>query len=136
MLTPGFLMMAVAFLGFESTERLLISLMIGIGAIAVLWLGFTRGTYITIEEKNLYGRLFFLRGNVTALSHVVSLHQRHTFGGLMAEMYMRYRTKDDRLAERGLVSKQGIKKSEFQRLLDAICLANPNIKIDPDLLDS
>jgi hypothetical protein len=34
MLTPGFLMMAVAFLGFESTERLLISLMIGIGAIA------------------------------------------------------------------------------------------------------
>jgi hypothetical protein len=49
MLTPGFLMMAVAFLGFESTERLLISLMIGIGAIAVLWLGFTRGTYITIE---------------------------------------------------------------------------------------
>jgi hypothetical protein len=54
----------------------------------------------------------------------------------MAEMYMRYRTKDDRLAERGLVSKQGIKKSEFQRLLDAICLANPNIKIDPDLLDS
>ena len=52
----------------------------------------------------------------------------------MVEVYMRYRTKDGRLAERGLVSRQGIKKSEFQRLLDAIRSANRNIKIDPDLL--
>jgi hypothetical protein len=135
MLAPGSLMIAVAFLGFESTERLLISLMVGIAGLAVLWLGFTRGTYITIDENKLYGRLFFLRGNVTALSDVISIHQRHTFGGLMAEVYMKYRRKDGTIAERGLVSKQGIKNSEFKNLLEVIRSANPNIRIDPDLLD-
>jgi hypothetical protein len=53
----------------------------------------------------------------------------------MAEVYMKYLKKDGTIAERGLVSKQGIKKSEFKNLLDAIRSANPNIKIDPDLLD-
>jgi hypothetical protein len=40
----------------------------------------------------------------------------------MAEVYMRYRKKDGRITERGLVSKQGIKKSKFNNLLEAILL--------------
>jgi hypothetical protein len=136
MLAPGVLMMTVAFLGFGSPERLTFSLLAGIVVLVAGWLGFARGTYVTIDEnKDLYGTLFFFRGKVTSLSDVVSIHQRHTFGGLMAEVYMKYLKKDGTIAERGLVSKQGIKKSEFKNLLDAIRSANPNIKIDPDLLD-
>jgi hypothetical protein len=80
------------------------------------------------------GTLFFFRGNVTALSDVLSIHQRQTFGGLMAEVYMKYRKKDGTIAERGLVSRQGIKKSDFRKLLEAVLSVNPDIKIDQDLI--
>ena len=101
---------------------------------AALWLGFTRGTFIIIDGKNLYGTLFFVRGNVTALSDVLSIHQRQTFGGLMAEVYMKYRKEDGSIAERGLVSRQGIRKSDFRKLLEAVRSVNPDIKIDQDLI--
>ena len=128
-------MITVAFLGFETTERLIVSIIVGIGVMLLLWLGFTRGTYITLDGTKVYGKLFFFRGNVTALADIVSIHKRHSFGGLLAEVYMKYRKNDGTLAERGLVSKQGIKKSELKNLLEAIRSANRNIKIDPDLFD-
>jgi ribosomal protein S8 len=53
----------------------------------------------------------------------------------MAEVYLKYKNKDGTVAERGLVSKQGIKKSELEQLLNAIRQANPNIKIERDLID-
>jgi hypothetical protein len=132
----GFLLMSVPLITSGAFLKFAISWAVVGGLLVLVWFGFARGTYVTIDEKkDLYGTLFFFRGKVTSLSDVCSIHQRHTFGGLMAEVYMRYRKKDGTIAERGLVSKQGIKKSEFKNLLDAIRSANPKIKIDPDLLD-
>jgi hypothetical protein len=131
----GFLLMSVPLLTSGALVKFVTSGAIIVGLLAIVWLGFTRGTYITIDGTRVYGTLFFFRGKVTQLSDVVSLHQRHTFGGLMAEVYMKYRKADGTIAERGLVSKQGIRKREFKNLLGAIRLVNQNIKIDPDLLD-
>jgi hypothetical protein len=132
----GFLLMSVPLMTSGAFLKFAISWATVGGLLVLLWLGFAHGTYVTIDEnKNLYGTLCFFRGRVTFLSDVVSIHQRHTFGGLMAEVYMKYRKKDGTIAERGIISKQGIKNSEFKNLLDAIRSANPNIKIEPDLLD-
>ena len=130
----GFLLMSVPLLTSGALLKFITSGAIVAGLLALVWLGFARGTYITVDGTNLYGTLFFLQGNVTALSDVVSIHQRHTFGGLMAEVYMKYRKKDGAIGERGLVSKQGIKKDELRKLLEAIRSANQSIKIDQDLL--
>jgi hypothetical protein len=135
-LALGFVLMSVPLIISGAFLSFAISWAVVGGLIGGVWLGFARGTYVTIDDNgNLYGTLFFFRGKVTPLSDIISIHQRHTFGGLMAEVYMKYRKKDGAIAERGLISKQGLKGREFRKLLEAIRLANPHIKIDPDLLD-
>jgi hypothetical protein len=55
LLTPGFLMMAIAFIGFESFSRIILGCMVGIAVLASMWLGFTRGTYAEIDTgENVY----------------------------------------------------------------------------------
>jgi hypothetical protein len=101
--------------------------------IAILWFGFARGSYVTIEGNvKLYGT-FFIRGSVTHLSDVISIGQRYRFG-TMSEIFLKYRKKDGSVGDKGIVSKQSMKRRDFRRLINTIQTANPKIEIDPGLL--
>ena len=98
----------------------------------IVWVGFTRGVYITVSEDELILTRFFLNSRPTPLVDIVSIHQRPTFGGLFAEVYLRVRNKDGSLRNQGLLNKPGMKESEYKRLFDVIISVNPNVKIDED----
>lgn len=135
LLTPGFLMMAVGFIGFNSGVKLIVALAVGTGVLIALWFALARGTHVTIDEnKNLYGTLFFFRGRTTPLSDAVAISAQKAFMGAMTEVYITYRKKDGTLATRTIVSKEGLKKSDFKKLLQTIRSANPNIDIPKELL--
>jgi hypothetical protein len=134
-LTPGFLMMALGFIGTSPVSRLILALAVGLVVLIALWIGLVRGTSVTVDEnKNVCGRVFFIRGKVTPLSDVLSIKARKTFAGLMTEVYMTYRKNDGTVVDRGLVSKETLRKEDFTKLLEAISAANPNIEISRRLL--
>jgi hypothetical protein len=103
--------------------------------IALFWLSFTRGVYITVDGKSVYGTVFWIRGKVTRIGDIVSIHRNPTFAGLMAEVVMKVRRKDGAIVERGLTNKPGVAESDFKKLLEAIRSINPHIEIDQDVLD-
>jgi hypothetical protein len=131
----GFLLMLLPLAISGEFARFSIDLVVLCLALTFLWIGFTYGSYVAIEDdKRVYGKFCFIHGNSTLISEIVSIHRRGMFGGSMSEIYLTYRTKSGHVAQRGLVSKQGMRKDDIERLLDTIRNANPRIKIDPGLL--
>jgi hypothetical protein len=130
----GFFLMSVPLIIDGSVVKLAVLLGILTGVLGPIWVGFARGTYITVANGKVCGNLFFAPGKKTPIADVVEIKQRTIFGGLMAEVYMTYRAKSGTLLERGLVSKQGLKKSELKNLLELIRSTNPSIDIAPELL--
>ena len=128
-LTPGFLMIATAFIGFDSIGKLILSLAVGVGVLVVMWLGFARGTYVTIDESNnLYGTLFFFfRGRTIPLKDATTMTTRETFAGGVTVLYLTFRKKDGTEETRSFAAKQAFKKKDLKSLLEAIHSANPNI---------
>ena len=136
LLTPGFLMMALAFIGFDSVPKLGLAFAAGIGVLALLWVGFARGTYVEIDAKNnLYRTSGFFMRKAIPLSSIVSLNTRGTFAGLMTEISLTYRDKDGTLRTIGTMNKQSLKKSEMRKFLTTLRSASPNITIPQELLD-
>jgi hypothetical protein len=136
LLTPGFLMMALAFIGFDSVPKLGLAFVAGIGVLALLWVGFARGTYVEIDAKNnLYRTSGFFMKKAIPLSSIVSLNTRGTFAGLMTEISLTYRDKDGTLRTIGTMNKQSLKKSEMQKFLTTLLSANPNVSIPQELFD-
>ena len=136
LLTPGFLMMALAFIGFDSALKLGLAVVAGIGVLALLWAGFARGTYVEIDAENdLYHTSGLFIGKALPLSSIVSLNTRGTFAGLMTEISLTYRDKDGTLRTIGTMNKQSLKKSEMPKFLTTLRQANPNIIIHQELLD-
>jgi hypothetical protein len=134
-LSIALLLMFVPLITSGAFVRLAVAIGIAGGLLAIMWFGFARGTYVTIDDnENLYGTLFFVRGKVTPLSEVVSLNARQTFMGAVTEVYVSYRKKDGSFGERGVVSKESLKKEDFKKLLETIHAANPNIEFADDLL--
>jgi hypothetical protein len=136
LLTPGFLMMALAFIGFDSVRKLGLAFVAGIGVLALLWAGFARGTYVEIDSKNdLYRTSGFFMRKAIPLSSIVSLNTKGTFAGLLTEISLTYRDKDGTLRTIGTMNKQSLKKSEMQKFLTTLRSANRNITIPQELLD-
>jgi hypothetical protein len=129
----GSLLMLVPIILSGSVAQLLKYLIPVLIALAILWLAFTRGSYITIDEKNVSGRFLFVQGKITPLSEVTSIRARRTFLGLITEVFMTRRKNDGTLVEVGLVSKESLSAADFRRLLEAIRSVNPNIDIEPAL---
>ena len=103
--------------------------------LSLLWIGFARGSYITIEgNKRLFGTVAFIRSRTSDPSNIISIRARATFGGLMTEVYMMYRNPDGTVTDRTLVSKNSLRKDDLPRLLRSIATANPTIDIDRTLL--
>jgi len=132
----GILLILVPLIVNDSIYKFALTIAIVLPILGILWLGFARGTYITVEKKNgkIYGTLFFIRAHTTDISNVVSVRDRGTFGGLMTEVYMTYRNTDGTTADRTIATKQSFKKSDFRKLLEAIRSANPHVEISPSLL--
>lgn len=133
--TVGFLLMCVPLVTSGSFYKLATSALIFSSSLILIWIGFARGSFITIDEKNIYGTLFFIRGKVTPIADIVSVHSRSTFGGLAMEIYMKVRDEDGKIFERGLAGKPGLRQSELKKLLEAIRKENPITDIDQHQLD-
>jgi hypothetical protein len=131
----GSLLMLVPIILSGSIAQLLTYLIPVLSALAMLWFAFTRGSYVTIDEKHVRGRFLFFPGKVTPLSEVTSIRARSTFLGLITEVFMTRHECDGTLVEVGLVSKESLSAGDFRRLLETIRAANPNIDIDPSLLN-
>jgi len=127
-------MIAISLLNGRFLENINLFLIVG-GLILLFWLGFTRGSYITIDGQNVYGKVFLIRGKTTQIPDIISIRRNPTFAGLMSEVVMGVRKKDGTITERGLINKPGLTESDFKKLLVVIRSINPNIKIDQDLLD-
>ncbi len=135
MLTPGFLMMALGFIGFKSVPMIILSLVVGTGVLVILWFGLARGTYITIDgNKNIYNTLFFFKVNTILLSDIVALTTRGTFMGAMTYIYATYPDKKGNLIKRTIVTKGVLRKEDFKKLMETIASANPNIDIPKELI--
>jgi hypothetical protein len=130
----GFLLMSIPLVTAGSYSKLVVSLGALFVILGLVWTGLARGTHVTVADGKICGKVFFIRGKITVIADIVEIKQRKTFGGLMAEVYMTYRTKSGTLLERGLIGKQGLKKSDLKNLLAVIRSANPAIEIDPELL--
>ena len=126
------LMAALSLLSGPSTRPVLFLAVTG-ALLLLFWIGFLRGSYITVDDKNVFGRVFFIRGRTTSIADIVSIHRRGTFGGAMAELYMMVRGKNGMVTERGLVGKPGLTESDLKKLLDIIRSKNPMIEIGQDV---
>jgi hypothetical protein len=136
LLTPGFLMMAVAFIGFETVSRIILALIVGIGILALMWFGFARGTYAEIDtDNNAYRTAGFFMQKTVPLSAIVSLNTRRTFAGLMTEISLTYRDTNGTMRTIGTMNKQSLKKREMRKFVDTLRSANPDIAIPQELLD-
>jgi len=118
-----------------------VEMIIGIVIVAIfvgfIWLGITRGTYITIDDnKNLYNTFFFIKRNVIPLSSIVSLNVRHPalLLGRATEVWKTYRDKDGRIVSKSFVTRETMKRNDFKKLLEEIRQENPNIAISEELL--
>ena len=127
------LMVAGGLLVTGPSIRHVVFLAVSGGLLLLFWLGFSRGSYITIDGQNVYGKVFFIRGKTTQIPDIVSIHRNPTFAGLMSEVIMRVRKKDGTITERGLVNKPGLTESDFKKLFETIRSINKSIEIDPNL---
>ena len=119
-----------------SFAKLAIGTAIVIILLTVLWFGFTRGSYTTVDENNnLYGTVFFIRCRMTPLSDVISLGTRGTFMGAMTTINFTFRNKKGVLETRSVATKEVLEKKDLQKLIEAIHSANPNINIPKELIE-
>jgi hypothetical protein len=127
-------MMALGFIGTSSAPRLVIALIIGFGALAAIWLGFARGTYVLIDrDNNMYRTSGFFLSKTVPLSDIVELSTSATFAGLMTEIKLTYRDKDGHLRIINTMNVQSFKTREFKNYLNTLHLVNPNIAIPREL---
>jgi hypothetical protein len=133
-LAPGFLMIALAIIGTNSIPSVILAMIIGFAALAVLWLAFTRGTYVLIDpENNLYRTSGFFFSKTVPLSDIASLRIQGAFAGLMTEVHLMCRDKDRRLKTLTTMNVQSFKKHDFKVYLETLHSANPNIAIPQEL---
>ena len=95
----------------------------------------TKGTYITITDKEVQGRVLFIPGKKSELATVKALKTRGSFGGVITQIYLVYEdTKaGKKLPDRGLTSKDMLPKKDLQELLRTIHQTNPHIEIPEEL---
>jgi len=127
------LMVAGGLLVTGPSIRHVVFLAVSGGPLFLFWLGFSRGSYITLDGQNVYGTVLFIRGRLTQISDIVFIRRNPTFAGLMSEVIMGVRKKDGAITERGLANKHGLTEGDFKKLIETIHSINPNIKIDQDL---
>lgn len=120
------LMAGFALLG-EVSLRPVIFLIVANIPLILFWIGFSRGSYITLDGQNVYGTVLFIRGKMTQISDVVFIRRNPTFAGLMSEVIMGVRKKDGAITERGLTNKPGLTENDFKKLLEMIHSMNPHI---------
>lgn len=133
-LTPGALMTAIGLLGFKSGYELAMSLIVGISVLFILWFGFAKGTYVSIDENGvLSSTLFFFTRVFIPLKQAVELRTRDTFMGGVTELHLLLREENGLIKDKVFGSRQAFKKKDFKQLIETISLANPAIKISSDL---
>lgn len=131
----GILLMSVPLLLDGSLIKILTNLVPIIGILLLLGFGLSRGTYITINEKELRGRVLFISGKKMLLSNIISIKKQGSFGGLITQIFIMYKNQDDSVSDRSLISKEMLKKEDLIDLIETIYTANPNIIIEEDLLN-
>jgi hypothetical protein len=103
-------------------------------SLSVFWVAANKGTFVTIDDKEICGRVLYLFGGKTSISSIVSLKKVGSFGGAITQIYMMCRREDGSIEERGLTSKEMLKKEDLKELIEIIRIANPSISIPSDLL--
>src|SRR3989338_3122738 len=64
------LMVAGGLLVTGPSIRHVVFLAVSGGLLLLFWLGFSRGSYITIDGQNVYGTVLFIRGRLTKISDI------------------------------------------------------------------
>ena len=137
---PIVFVVLIGFIGLSHLNvatTIMLSLAITIALLTFLWFGFSRGTYITIDEDhNLYNTGLFIKRAVTPLSHVVSLKAQHPLlmSGKITVVWKVYRNAAGKLVTKSLVSRQALSENDFKDLIERIHNANPRIDIADELL--
>ncbi|MFZ1987608.1 MAG: hypothetical protein WAV21_01065 [Minisyncoccia bacterium] len=98
-----------------------------------LWIALTKGTYIAVDEHKVKGRVVFLFGRTSLLSKIEALKKRDSLGGLVTNIDLVYKDKGNKLTERGLTSKEMLKKEDLTELIQLLKSKNPNIEIPSNL---
>ena len=130
----GFVLMLIPLLiNLDFTK--LITLTISALIILVLfWFGLARGTYLIIDQEVLYYTSFFLKGSIIPLKHIIAVKARRAFMGQITHVHIIYNQTDGQKDRRGIGTKEAFKKNNFDKIIEIIKVANPNVEVDSDLL--
>lgn len=130
----GLILMATPLITGEEWQRLLYYLAIALVLLVIIWVGMSKGSYITINKnEEIYGTLMFFKGPRTQLKKVVSIESEKTLAGLLTELYLVYTDNNGNIARRSFSSKEAIRKEVLRELIESMLSANPKIKIPSEL---
>jgi hypothetical protein len=125
------------FTNMQSLEGIFVGLLIAVILLPLLWLAMSRGTYITVDDKNnLYNTFFFIKRDVIPLSSIVSLSARHPLilSGKVTAVWNTFYDNKGKLVTKSLISRPALSKEDFRDLIDRIKKGNPKIEITEELL--
>lgn len=102
--------------------------------LSIFWIAVTKGTHITVDDREIKGTVLYIFGGKTKISSIISLKKTASFAGLITQIYMMCQSEKGSISERGLTSVEMLKKEDLKELIETIRTINPNIDIPSDLL--
>jgi hypothetical protein len=98
--------------------------------IALLWVAFAHGTYLTIDNGTLSGTVFFCRTRSTPILSIVSIRSTPIFGGIMHQITMQIHALDAHPTTRGVTTVEALSRETLSQLLLTLTSINPKIALD------